>query len=235
MHTNYFPDILHNINNYSFRLILKMNIIFTPFANPNFQEQPQVCNYDRQFAFMGHPVHRQQYQPKYKKFKWNPVEDEKLKQSVEENGTKNWTIVAQRVPGRSAKQCRERYVAYLAPHLNHKEWTQEEDLKLLYLHSNFSNRWAKIASMLPGRSANSVKNRYNLIKKKQVYPDGCMSQQNESPASLSNSFEGISFSLENPFSYNASNFVTSPGSTDVENDDELEYSYFSDFENYSSF
>jgi len=85
---------------------------------------------------------------------------------IQVHGTKNWTAVATFVPGRSPKQCRERWTGQLDPSLNRDSWDQSEDSKLFELHNHLGNAWAKISSFLPGRSANSVKNRYKLLLKR---------------------------------------------------------------------
>lgn len=98
--------------------------------------------------------------------KWTPEEDRKLLKGVSIYGTKNWILVAGMVPPRTAKQCRERYTGQLDPRLNHESWSFREDCTLIGLHQSFGNCWAKIASFIPGRSANCVKNRYKFIMKK---------------------------------------------------------------------
>jgi hypothetical protein len=45
---------------------------------------------------------------------WRPEEDDLLKQLVAE-GRKNWGQVASRIPGRTSKQCRERWYNHLDP------------------------------------------------------------------------------------------------------------------------
>lgn len=45
--------------------------------------------------------------------RWNPDEDQLLRNSVERNGTGNWDKVAQMVPDRSSQQCRQRWSKYL--------------------------------------------------------------------------------------------------------------------------
>lgn len=101
---------------------------------------------------------------------WTAEEDEWLKTLVGSIGPK-WADVAQQLPGRVAKQCRERYKNHLDPTLRKKEpWTEAEDATLLDLKDgpdgDFSTGWARICDHLPGRSYNDVKNRYNLIQRR---------------------------------------------------------------------
>ena len=106
-------------------------------------------------------------QPVCKKSKWMPDEDHLLQQGIAKFGIGQWKKIAELVPGRSAKQCRERWTGQLDPKLNHNEWTTEEDFFLLKIHQTLGNTWAKIASKMPGRSANAVKNRFRFISKRQ--------------------------------------------------------------------
>jgi hypothetical protein len=48
----------------------------------------------------------------------------------------------------------------LCPTLRRENWTAREDEILVEKHSSIGNAWAKIAAFLPGRAANSVKNRW---------------------------------------------------------------------------
>lgn len=104
--------------------------------------------------------------PAYHKVKWRPEEDTLLRKSIERHGDKNWIAIAEMVPGRSSKQCRERWTAQLNPKLTSDAWTSNEDYILLEIHKEIGNSWAKIASFLPGRAANAVKNRFKILNKR---------------------------------------------------------------------
>jgi hypothetical protein len=101
------------------------------------------------------------------KMKWTEAEDALLLQWIEVHGTMNWTLVASHIPGRTGKQCRERWKNGFDPNLNHKTWTPDEDAILLSEQAHSGTQWAKIASFLPNRSQNAVKNRWYWLKRQQ--------------------------------------------------------------------
>ena len=105
--------------------------------------------------------------PNLKKGPWTPEEDERLLQAVGVHGTENWPEIANKIPGRTPRQCRGHWNACLNPNLNKKEWTPEEDELLIEKQREFRNKWNVIATYFPGRTNNSVKNRYNHLKKKE--------------------------------------------------------------------
>ena len=71
-----------------------------------------------------------------------------------------WPLIASFVPGRTAKQCRDRYMSYLDPNLSREPFTPDEDQIIIEKQRELGNKWAEIAIFLPNRTARQVKNRF---------------------------------------------------------------------------
>lgn len=99
------------------------------------------------------------------KGRWSEDEDRALVYLVSQ-GHKNWGQVAAHMPGRTSKQCRERWNNYLDPTLVHTPFSDAEDKVLLSLHSQHGNKWALIARHIPGRTENAVKLRFHALTKR---------------------------------------------------------------------
>jgi hypothetical protein len=107
---------------------------------------------------------RKALDPNVVKGHWTAEEDAKLLVLVAEN-PKNWGHVAKGIPGRTAKQCRERYHNHLDPNIKKGDWTPEEDAIIVEQQWQLGNKWALIASSLSGRTENSVKIRWKSIQR----------------------------------------------------------------------
>ncbi|OAE29141.1 hypothetical protein AXG93_1390s1240 [Marchantia polymorpha subsp. ruderalis] len=104
----------------------------------------------------------------YKAKNWR-LEDQKMLELVGMLGTKRWAAVARCLPGRIGKQCRERWYNQLDPSIKRDPWTEVEDMRLFLAHKRFGSKWSQICSILPGRSENGVKNRWNTHIKKKAF------------------------------------------------------------------
>ena len=100
------------------------------------------------------------------KAKFNEEEDQKLKEIVLAHGACEWSKIAMALPGRTARQCRDRWVNYLNPLLCDKEWTEEEDNLLLEMYKEFGTHWKDLSLFFHGRSLNSVRNRVLKLERR---------------------------------------------------------------------
>lgn len=100
------------------------------------------------------------------KFKFGADEDLQLKELVRKYGENNWTQIAQNMPNRNARQCKERWCNYLSPNICKSPWTQDEDNLLLEKYKEIGARWVQIAKFFPQRTDISIKNRYLVLSRR---------------------------------------------------------------------
>lgn len=105
-----------------------------------------------------------------KKGPWSPEEDSKLKGFIEKYGTGgNWIALPQKAGlKRCGKSCRLRWLNYLRPNLKHGEFSEDEDMIICNLFARIGSRWSIMASHLPGRTDNDIKNYWNTKLKKKL-------------------------------------------------------------------
>lgn len=99
---------------------------------------------------------------------WTIKEDRTLIQLVEQQGPSHWNFIANYLPGRTGKQCRERWCNHLCPDINKSSWSLEEEMLLLLIHKKIGNKWSEIAKYLKGRTDNTIKNHWNSSMRKKI-------------------------------------------------------------------
>nr|KYP38622.1 Myb-related protein 306 family [Cajanus cajan] len=123
-----------------------------------------------------------------KKGPWTPEEDIMLVSYIQEHGPGNWRAVPTKTGlSRCSKSCRLRWTNYLRPGIKRGNFTEQEEKMIIHLQDLLGNRWAAIASYLPQRTDNDIKNYWNthLRKKLKKLHSGCEALSPEKPPSLS--------------------------------------------------
>jgi hypothetical protein len=97
---------------------------------------------------------------------WTDEENKVLTAAVKKYGTHNWRKVSYYLPGRSNRQCRERYMM----RLNFTDrklgnWTKSEDKDILRLAQIHDYKWVKLEEHIKGRNARQIASRYDLLMK----------------------------------------------------------------------
>lgn len=91
---------------------------------------------------------------------WTAEEKATLQAWVEKNGPCSWAKCAQLIPGRNGKQCREHWLNQMKGNIKKGDWTVEEDEKIYRLFQVYGTKWTQMQKYLPGRTENSIKNRF---------------------------------------------------------------------------
>ncbi|KAJ0985331.1 hypothetical protein J5N97_003687 [Dioscorea zingiberensis] len=104
-----------------------------------------------------------------KKGPWTPEEDIILVSYIQDHGPGNWRSVPINTGlMRCSKSCRLRWTNYLRPGIKRGNFTPQEEGMIIHLQSLLGNRWAAIASYLPQRTDNDIKNYWNTHLKKKL-------------------------------------------------------------------
>lgn len=75
---------------------------------------------------------------------------------------KSWSDIAKNLGNRTSNQVKFHFEK-IDPSRKRSKWSPAEDEFLIAARSRHGNKWVKISELLPGRSANDVKNRWNYL------------------------------------------------------------------------
>ncbi|AES80975.1 putative transcription factor MYB-HB-like family [Medicago truncatula] len=134
-----------------------------------------------------------------KKGPWTPEEDIILVSYIQEHGPGNWrTVPTNTGLSRCSKSCRLRWTNYLRPGIKRGNFTPHEEGMIIHLQALLGNKWAAIASYLPQRTDNDIKNYWNThLKKKLNKFHAALDPSNSTTAYLSKSFSDRSLDVSN--------------------------------------
>ncbi|KAI3874396.1 hypothetical protein MKW92_047451 [Papaver armeniacum] len=108
-----------------------------------------------------------------KKGPWTPEEDQKLTDYIHRNGHGSWRALPKLAGlNRCGKSCRLRWSNYLRPDIKRGKFSDDEEQLIISLHSVLGNKWSQIATHLPGRTDNEIKNYWNTHLKKKLLQMG---------------------------------------------------------------
>jgi hypothetical protein len=115
------------------------------------------------FPTMSYPT---PFHKPHPKTKFTPAEDEILMGVVDELGPDDWQMISRRLPGRNARQCRDRWLNYLSPEVVNGPWTPAEEDLLLAKFREFGTSWKHIATFFPSRTDINIKSRWQLMQRR---------------------------------------------------------------------
>lgn len=129
------------------------------------------------------------------KRKFTHEEDEKIIALVKKHGLNGWKTLASCMPGRTARQCRERWKYYLDPATTSNDWTVEEDNLLLSKYRDMGTKWSLMSKYFVNKNGINLKNRFHKLQRKAHKNKGGASPKSRTSSDNSNSMIEESGSL----------------------------------------
>ncbi|RDX80962.1 Transcription factor MYB15, partial [Mucuna pruriens] len=142
---------------------------------------------------------------------WTPEEDRKLIAYITRYGTWNWRQLPKFAGlARCGKSCRLRWLNYLRPDIKRGNYTEEEEEIIIKLHEKLGNKWSVIATHLPGRTDNEIKNHWHTTLKKRLGKNEVPTNENvKATKSNSSGSEQDTDSIQNNGSFHGLSPTTS--------------------------
>jgi hypothetical protein len=91
---------------------------------------------------------------------FTPEEDAFLYQMMTSRQCSSWDELANQMSGRTARQCRDRWMNYLSPTVRTGPWIPAEDELLVAKINELGRTWSALVPFFSGRSESDIKNRW---------------------------------------------------------------------------
>ncbi|GJM96641.1 hypothetical protein PR202_ga13502 [Eleusine coracana subsp. coracana] len=95
---------------------------------------------------------------------WTPEEDATLARLADEHGGCHWRRVADHMPGRSSRQCRDRWRHHLPHDEYHRPFTADDDEELARLFLRRAGRWSAVSRAAHRRTSRVMRRRWKEIR-----------------------------------------------------------------------
>jgi hypothetical protein len=115
------------------------------------------------------------------KSKFTDREDARLRELIGRGVYSDWSEVANEMPGRNARQCRERWNNYVNPKITIRAWTEAEEELLVRKYAELGPQWQVIVKAFPNRSKNQVKNHWSARERRLEREAAQATQQKRKP------------------------------------------------------
>jgi hypothetical protein len=97
-------------------------------------------------------------------YAWSKNEDAQLTELVIKY-KKDWNKISTEMNDRTNARCRYRWEQHLNPDIIHGKWSEEEDVTLLHLFSQYGRQWSKIAKEMNSRTDKQCCGRYQTLQR----------------------------------------------------------------------
>jgi hypothetical protein len=101
---------------------------------------------------------------------WTQEETSRLVGFVFQYGAKNWNTIASFMPGRTGKQCRNKWMNCPTLSLKRGSWTPEEDNRLEAAVTQYGTDWIMVAQQVQTRNLIQCRKRHYRLQAQQLAP-----------------------------------------------------------------
>ena len=127
--------------------------------------------------------------------KWSVEEDDMLEALVEKHGCDSWSTIVRQFkktfPVKEGRELRVRWCRLLNQGIHMRDWTLEEEHRLIAAQKEHGNKWAKIQKLFPTRSYHNVRHHFLTMSTAGVLH--AQNQQVQSPINAEEEYQSSLF------------------------------------------